>query len=231
MRRFQSTKNKAFTLAEVLITIGIIGIVAAITIPTLINEYQAMVTKNRWKKAYAELNNAFQLVKADENVSAYFNCTAYNCTDPLVAAILAKYNNLTNINTTANSTYLKYKSITDVQWSNTAMIHNGYNTMSGMTIYYWSYYPGGCTFYIDINGEDKKPNTVGKDLFAAEIANEKIVPWGVSMRLTGGDGSTKYNISGDWCNGVGSGTIAGFVQSVDHSNYAGLGCSYEYLKD
>ena len=33
-------KKNAFTLAEVLITLGIIGIVAAITIPTLINNVQ-----------------------------------------------------------------------------------------------------------------------------------------------------------------------------------------------
>ena len=33
-------KKRAFTLAEVLITLGIIGVVAALTIPTLINNYQ-----------------------------------------------------------------------------------------------------------------------------------------------------------------------------------------------
>ena len=33
-------KKRAFTLAEVLITLGIIGVVAAMTIPTLISNYQ-----------------------------------------------------------------------------------------------------------------------------------------------------------------------------------------------
>lgn len=37
----------AFTLAEVLITLGIIGIVAAMTIPTLINNYQKKITVTR----------------------------------------------------------------------------------------------------------------------------------------------------------------------------------------
>lgn len=36
--------SKAFTLAEVLITLGIIGIVAALTIPALIGNYQKQVT-------------------------------------------------------------------------------------------------------------------------------------------------------------------------------------------
>ena len=37
-------KFKAFTLAEILITLGIIGVVAAMTIPTLITNYQKKQT-------------------------------------------------------------------------------------------------------------------------------------------------------------------------------------------
>ena len=42
--------KKAFTLAEVLITLGIIGVVAAITIPGLITKYQKLVTVVKLKK-------------------------------------------------------------------------------------------------------------------------------------------------------------------------------------
>ena len=38
------SKNKGFTLAEVLITLGIIGIVAAMTIPTILAKYQEKQT-------------------------------------------------------------------------------------------------------------------------------------------------------------------------------------------
>ena len=51
-------KKIAFTLAEVLITLGIIGIVAAMTIPTLISNYQEKVLENHFKKSYAMLNQA-----------------------------------------------------------------------------------------------------------------------------------------------------------------------------
>ena len=51
-----SSKKAAFTLAEVLITLGIIGIVAAMTIPTLISEYQDKQFKTAYKKAYSDLN-------------------------------------------------------------------------------------------------------------------------------------------------------------------------------
>ena len=54
-----------FTLAEVLITLGIIGVVAALTLPTLIQNYQKQATATSVKKAYSELNQILQMAKAD----------------------------------------------------------------------------------------------------------------------------------------------------------------------
>lgn len=51
-------KFNAFTLAEVLITIGIIGIVAEITIPTLITNFQTQVYKTAYKKSYSIASQA-----------------------------------------------------------------------------------------------------------------------------------------------------------------------------
>ena len=48
---------KGFTLAEVLITLGIIGVVAALTMPALINKYQKKVLEVKLKKAYSVINN------------------------------------------------------------------------------------------------------------------------------------------------------------------------------
>ena len=58
-------KNAAFTLAEVLITLGIIGVVAAMTIPTLIANYQEKELVTRAKKAFAQVNNAVNLARAE----------------------------------------------------------------------------------------------------------------------------------------------------------------------
>lgn len=55
----------AFTLAEVLITLGIIGVVAAMTIPVLVNKIDDKANIARWKKTYSVLNNAFNAVRAD----------------------------------------------------------------------------------------------------------------------------------------------------------------------
>ena len=54
-----------FTLAEVLITLGIIGIIAALTMPTLIANYQKKRTVTQLKATYSILNQAFEAAKAD----------------------------------------------------------------------------------------------------------------------------------------------------------------------
>ena len=58
------TSKLAFTLAEVLITLGIIGVVAAMTLPTLIQNYQKHTTVNRLKQTYSLV---YQAVKLSEN--------------------------------------------------------------------------------------------------------------------------------------------------------------------
>ena len=57
--------QKGFTLAEILIALGIIGVVAAMTIPTLISSIQEANFHAKWKECYAVLNNAFKMVVAE----------------------------------------------------------------------------------------------------------------------------------------------------------------------
>ena len=62
---FHNTRRVAFTLAEVLITLGIIGIVSAMTIPTLVKNYQQMLLVTRFKKEYSTLSQAYKLALLD----------------------------------------------------------------------------------------------------------------------------------------------------------------------
>lgn len=57
--------KSAFTLSEVLITLSIIGIVAAMTLSTLIEKINNKTNIARWKKTYSVLNNAFNSTRAD----------------------------------------------------------------------------------------------------------------------------------------------------------------------
>lgn len=58
-------KNKAFTLAEVLITLGIIGVVAAMTLPTLVQKYRNRVVETRLQKFYSAINQAVKMAEVE----------------------------------------------------------------------------------------------------------------------------------------------------------------------
>ncbi len=59
------SRMSAFTLAEVLITLGIIGVVAAMTLPALIQNYQKMVVENQLKVSYSLISNAIKMAEAE----------------------------------------------------------------------------------------------------------------------------------------------------------------------
>lgn len=69
-------KKIAFTLAEVLITLGIIGVVAAITIPILINSSQDQAFKTAYKAAYKDFSQAFAQSFADNSLTTTNNHTS-----------------------------------------------------------------------------------------------------------------------------------------------------------
>ena len=68
----QKRCKAAFTLAEVLITLGIIGIIAAMTLPSLINKAEKMILKNQFKKAYSTLTQA--LLKSEVDIGFTPQC-------------------------------------------------------------------------------------------------------------------------------------------------------------
>ena len=72
LKQLQDDRH-AFTLAEVLITLGIIGVVAAMTMPTLIAKYQKKQTVTQLKKAYAELNKAVSYSEIENGDCKYWD--------------------------------------------------------------------------------------------------------------------------------------------------------------
>ena len=80
-------KKNAFTLAEVLITLGVIGVVAAMTIPTLISYFQEKVLLNQFKNFYSTFTQGIKYLQAIEgrSMSCYYwesspykgKCNAY----------------------------------------------------------------------------------------------------------------------------------------------------------
>ncbi len=78
-------------MAEVLITLGIIGVVAALTIPNVINKYKATELETRFKKAYTVLSQACNRMVFEEGYVIQKTTTSNNSDAPKIQAMLQKY--------------------------------------------------------------------------------------------------------------------------------------------
>ncbi len=92
-------RRVAFTLAEVLITLGIIGVVAAMTLPTLIQNHQKQTYVAGAKKATATVSNMLQKMMADEGVSSIVETELYQSTSCIFNG------NIEDLNSWNNSGY------------------------------------------------------------------------------------------------------------------------------
>ncbi len=71
----KNKRKSAFTLAEVLITLAVIGVVAALTIPTLVKNYEEKATVTKVKKMYNTLFNAYRLAILDYGTAGEWGIT------------------------------------------------------------------------------------------------------------------------------------------------------------
>ena len=68
-----TSQKAAFTLAEILITLAVIGIVAALTIPNLVQSYKKKIVETRLAKFYSVMNQAIQLSEIDNGPKEYWD--------------------------------------------------------------------------------------------------------------------------------------------------------------
>ena len=179
----------AFTLAEVLITLGIIGVVAALTLPSLIQKYQDQVLENQLKKMYSTLSQGIQKAMADDGVYRFsdtelFQSCIYPKTESNVCIqMVKKYFNVVSTKTTKREYYegvIQVKSMDGREVFSrdkskrvrSGPPFGGYNDFpiyvlaDGSEFKFQSldYGSGESYFYIDTNGE-KGPNVYGFDVF------------------------------------------------------------------
>ena len=79
--------KNGFTLAEVLITLGIVGVVASITLPTLNNNVQKQTYEAGAKKAYNILSNAVSMYMVDQGTDDLTETPLYNNQEGLRAFV------------------------------------------------------------------------------------------------------------------------------------------------
>ena len=167
-------KMSAFTLAEVLITLGIIGIVAAMTIPTLITNHQKRQTVVKLQRAISVMNQAYRLAYDDVGEASAAEAKAMT-NDAYFNKFWAPYLKTSIICKTYKQ--CGYDSLVPLKTRNghnlSAVIVNQYRTTfyTPDGIIYIIYIASGDavaadpTIFVDINGGEK-PNSFGKDVFA-----------------------------------------------------------------
>lgn len=64
-------KIKAFTLAEVLVSLSIIGVIAALTIPVMINNAEKAAYAEGCKKAFVIFSTALDMAKTDGDINSW----------------------------------------------------------------------------------------------------------------------------------------------------------------
>lgn len=173
-------KHKAFTMAEVLITIGIIGIVAAMTLPGVIEGYQKAETINRLKKAYSVMAQAIELSEVHNESVKYwnFNQSYADFFNQYLKPHFAKINETTYGKISDKVQYTRPNGSVEnnftLFYSNALVV----STVDGMTFFFPESLPTNKHFAVDINGY-KKPNRFGRDLFVFVISQEYgFVPYG-----------------------------------------------------
>ena len=201
----------AFTLAEVLITLGIIGVVAAMTIPNLITSYKAHRFRSQFLKSYSTVQQVFKQMEADDvslDPESYPTRTFYKS---FMKYLQAPFDCGTN----TENNFKRFLPCYDTK----GVKH--YKSLDGQSTVGYNWFDDGqialqngtllliendtnvnqLWVSVDLNGFNNPPNRWGYDLFTFQFIEGEL--------LTMGDKKTKYNDIEKYCNLKGSGAFNG----------------------
>lgn len=194
-------KIAAFTLAEVLITLGIIGMVAVLTIPPLMQNSQDAQFKTAWKKEYSDLSQAYAQILNDNGGTlrgAFARVDWYADSIKLLTFFADKMKVTKFCNATSTNTFncwhpypgygVDSLAVHDKQGGNVTFWGPSYPAMmlnDGTLIHLYGGNMSTCLdtadcgyLAVDINGP-KGPNVIGKDIYSLQIRANKLYPDGI----------------------------------------------------
>ena len=184
----------AFTLAEVLITLGIIGVVAAMTMPSLIQNYQEKQRVSQLKKVYSALSQAFvSALQENGTVDEWGMGHMYDENSHyILASNIKKYLRLSQdcVDMPENEA-IKICQQGDIDTKNNelsdiaAFKYSRGVILSDGTQILFREYSSDCSYRnficgkiaVDLNG-NKRPNSAGYDQFGFFITKDKLIPTG-----------------------------------------------------
>ena len=177
-------KKVAFTLAEVLITLGIIGIVAAMTISALLTKCQEIQYRVTYRKVYSSLNQAIKYAQEDDGIDLSTKPTKvkdpsgnYYDVDDNIGEIFKYISKYYNAKTTCfdNNADKCWEcngesglGVASSNWVGCRTSSYAFIDANGVSYYLYSNkeYP----ILIDVNGS-RKPNQLGRDRFVFQFGD------------------------------------------------------------
>ena len=225
-----------FTLAEILVTLGIIGVVAALTAPALVNNTRNAQIGPTLAKVKTTIENANKAIIYEEGVDSLADLLSavdsYSKSSKYQEYLLKQVRGSSSIAINNNNFDSEWTLYDGTDYSGFAQRLSNYTNMfllsDSITLYTWSgtgvfgakgSFGGSLLYvYVDINGAKVKPNTIGKDIFTFILdRNGTLVPTGSATYawLTGNEESSYDNDSGtNVCNSNKVGTGMGCAGSI-----------------
>lgn len=247
MERHANARNAAFTLAEVLITLGIIGVVAALIMPTFIQRYRSQVLKNQFQKAYSSLSQAVVSANSEFGTKDF----AKYCVEHAEELNDNYYYNTKECSSLLNK---QLKIVGECKYKTTPKTYNKSTSaysdigskvnpkylLSDGTCYEVGVNAGVIGISVDINGAAKGPNLYGHDIFSFHIDRYSNMLVGIKMTSYLNDDeflqelSSKCGLTLDkWNTSCGSGIMQKGRPCTKFSSQKGngVGCSWFAMND
>lgn len=215
--------KRAFTLAEVLITLGIIGVVAAMTIPTLMTEINHIKLKSQFKEAYSLLAQAVRMYNEDDERIEY----KPNTNNLIYKSFIKYFKGATDCgdtgsnrggelcitridaegNVNKDSAYKNYAKNTD--FITTSVLDDGQFFLSNNMLIMFDHNLKNPIISIDLNGKAAKPNFWGHDVFTFELQESakeggyEVIPMGAPTSI--------YKDTNKYCSRTSKNTMNGIA--------------------
>ena len=203
--------QKAFTLAEVLIALVIIGVVAAITVPTIMQNQNDKALRVALRKSHSVIAQAMNRYYIDNGEHVSYDTDLYNnfflkyfnvATSKIDSEDLenTKYQNYSRKNSYVASQY--YFSSEDSVILTDGMMMGPYLTSGSYNV---------LGVIVDVNGPYKKPNRLGKDTFFFEIYYERTTKNTIIQgeAIPGGTKNKSFMVGSGYCSTTSGGVLNG----------------------
>ena len=187
--------KNGFTMAEVLITLGIIGIVAAMTLPSLINSKKNKELEASFKKNYSVIQQALDMYQAQNGERLSHGSVSRHELKPALMKYMkvlrdcywGAESNADNIGkacipanySDSDSVSDAYKNFTGTTTMQLAFFDDGQFILNDGSLILLENSSGNLYISVDVNGYLKNPNRLGQDLFMFQIDNKgRLLPMG-----------------------------------------------------